>query len=111
MTVTDEEITFLDKPLTVERVLAAYKKTGLKPINNTFFRVVDGVDCACALGAVAVADGVEKFVPGLGVRLDLRARLVPFLVGFDGDEDTFTAEATNRAIYKLGVACREAVGL
>lgn len=62
--------------LTVKRVKAAYEKTGLKPVESTFFLFGDNDELvgACPMGTVAVAergmnahdiDGPETEIPEL----------------------------------------------
>lgn len=108
-------IEFLNKPLTVERVLAAYAKTGLKPTDGIWTAEDAGLRCGCALAAIYIADGEatwEDLENHCGVidRLDSLAPAL-FVNGFD-DLPYHTKEDTReREAYELGRACRKAVGL
>lgn len=108
-------IEFLNKPLTVERVLAAYAKTGLKPRDGLFAHFVDGAQCACALGAVAIAEGVAAFddlySDGWNEAYGRVEDATPggFITGFD--DLPFHVDDRDREAYELGQACRKAVGL
>lgn len=93
---TSNEITFLGKPLTVQRVLDAYKATGLKPRAGKYL-TDDG--CACAIGAIAQAEGEGSDFP--------ECNLWGFISGFDNDP----AGSRDREQYQLGQQCRKAVGL
>ena len=50
-------LTFLNKPLTLERIQAAYQKTGFKPQILWYYDLVDDEPCGCPLGTIAVAEG------------------------------------------------------
>ena len=97
-------IEFLGKPLTVERVVQAYEKTGLKPATGLYYQTLgDGTRCACGLGAVAVAEGACEFG-----RFDVdRLGTCYFVEGFDFD----FGEGADEEGYQLGLQCRKAVGL
>lgn len=109
-------IEFLNKPLTVDRVLAAYAKTGLKPTEGLWTAKDAGLRCGCALAAIYIADGEATWDEleehcDVAERLD---RLAPalFVAGFD--DLPYHAKADNsdpNEAYELGQACRKAVGL
>lgn len=108
-------IEFLNKPLTVERVLAAYAKTGLKPRDGLFAYFVDGAQCACGLGAVAVAEGAATFEELYSDEWNEAYGRVEddtpagFISGFD--DLPLHVDDICREAYELGQACRKAVGL
>lgn len=106
-------IKFLDKPLTVERVLAAYAKTGLKPRDEWYaIRGFGDERCGCAIGAVLLAEGCETFEAlesdDFTHQDDTETpEIKSFIAGFD-DLPQYNHE---REAYELGQACRKAVGL
>lgn len=105
-------IEFLDKPLTVERVLAAYAKTGLKPRDSLYAIAYDGELCGCALGAVAIAEGAATFNELCAEEDEFDAIDAERPLGFtDGFDDLPLHNPRYQEAYELGQACRKAVGL
>ena len=109
---------FLGKPLTVERVVDAYAKTGLKPVQRVWAEINGDTRCGCALTAVYVAEGHATFeeIDAEGDELCVLENAAPgaFTDGFDSITEllSLTPYATrNDPTFKLGVECRQAVGL
>jgi len=99
------------KRITPEQVFAAYQATGVVPIQDEWFRTIDGQKCACGLSAVQVAQAadtevgfqdivmqgdIEEF---LSNTLELKKDyLRGFIYGFDGSSLSERADDT----FKLG---------
>lgn len=106
-------IEFLNKPLTVQRVLDAYRATGLKPRDEWYAIWGFGDErCGCAIGAVLLAEGCATFEElesdDFTYQDDTETpEIESFMAGFDGlPQYNRSSEA-----YELGQACRKAVGL
>lgn len=106
-------IEFLNKPLTVDRVLAAYAKTGLRPRDEWYaIRGFGDERCGCAIGVVLLAEGRETFEAleseDFTYQDDTETpEIESFMAGFDG----LPQHNWSREAYELGQACRKAVGL
>lgn len=98
-------VEYLGQPLTLERVQAAYAKTGLTPRVGAYFSWdPDSMeDCACALGAVAVAEGFCRAGDGDAVELNAP---VGFIAGFD---QVGAVHDDDREAYALGAKIRRAL--
>lgn len=96
--------------LSVERVMAAYEKTGLRPQAGRWFSLSDR--CACAAGVVMVAEfGGPQIVCSSGVMFCLELEedeLAAFTNGFDVRE-VERASDRYRIAYEHGRAVARAV--
>lgn len=99
--------------ITVEQVVAAYRETGLKAVQGDYFPA-DG--CACALGAIAVQNGLRKDDLEISDWYENNdfPFITPFTLGFDGlapsnsgfwTKDDWQAYKNGRAAWK---ACMDA---
>ena len=99
------------KRITPEKVLTAFKATGLVPIQDDWFGITDGKKCACGLSAVQVAqaentdsgfndisraEDIEEFI-SKSMELEYEY-LRGFVYGFDGSSLSDRADDN----FKLG---------
>jgi len=100
----------LGKILTVDRVLAAYAKTGLIPTYGSFSNTVAADRNGCAFTAVALAEvGEEIDLPLGGAML---ANDTPHSTSFTHGFDGFRWRPTDSSYeaWRLGRECRIATG-
>ena len=105
-----------NEPVTVERVQAAYRKTGLRAKAHTYYSREER--CACALGVLILSEGspdqVRTFKALRGKPLtDFVNALVPhkevysFTEGFDGDM-AYHKDLQDEAAWRLGIEIAKA---